>query len=63
MNRIPKEYCEKIINRFDEDIELLIKNGGIYKNKNKSAYNPCGLENQKYEDKFENINYNKQKMI
>ena len=54
-NRIPKEYCEKIINKFDEDIELLIKNGGIYKNKNKSAYNPYGLENQKYEDKFENI--------
>ena len=62
-NRIPKEYCEKIINKFDEDILLLAKNGGHIKTKIKSSYKPYKLESQIYEDHFENIIYNKEKMV
>ena len=59
---MPKEYCEKIINKFDEDIRILVKNGGHIETKIKSSYKPYKLSNQKYEDNFENIIHNKEKM-
>ena len=59
---MPKEYCEKIINKFDEDIRILVKNGGHIETKIKSSYKPYNLSNQKYEDNFENIIHNKEKM-
>ena len=60
-NRIPKSFCEKIINKFDNDINLLAKNGKIVK-KSKSSYGPYKLEKPRYPDEIENIIYNKKIM-
>ena len=60
-NRIPKSYCEKIINKFDKDIILLAKNGKIIK-KSKSSYGPYKLSKPQYPDEIENIIYNKKIM-
>ena len=60
-NRIPKSFCEKIINKFDKDIISLAKNGKIIK-KSKSSYGPYKLSKPKYSDEIENIIYNKKIM-
>ena len=49
--------------KFDNDIESLIKNGGNFvKNRSKSSYKPYKLGPNNYQDKIENIIYNKESM-
>lgn len=61
-NRIPPSYCEKIIEKFNEDIQSVKKNGKFIKNRPKSSYKPYNLAKPKYPDIIENIIYNKEKM-
>ena len=61
-NRVPKNYCKKIVEKFDKDINNLIKNSGHLKNKNTSSYNNYKLNYSAYSDKIENIIYNKSRM-
>ena len=61
-NRVPKNYCKKIVEIFDKDINNLIKNSGYLKNKNTSSYNNYKLNYSAYSDKIENIIYNKSRM-
>ena len=61
-NRVPKNYCKKIVEKFDKDINNLIKNSGHLKNKNTSSYNNYKLNYSAYSDKIENIIYNKSSM-
>ena len=61
-NRVPKNYCKKIVEKFDKDINNLIKSSGHLKNKNTSSYNNYKLNYSAYSDKIENIIYNKSRM-
>ena len=62
-NRVPIDYCKKIMEKFDNDIESLIKNGGNFvKNRSKSSYKSYKLGPNNYQDKIENIIYNKESM-
>ena len=57
-NRIPQSYCEKIIEKFNEDINSLNNKGKIIQ-KSKSSYGPYKLGKPRYPDEIENIIYNK----
>ena len=61
-NRIPISFCEKIIGKFNDDIKLLRKTGGIIRSKPHSSYKNYKLVSPLYSDDLENIIYNKQKM-
>ena len=62
-NRIPKTFCEKIIQKFDSDIKKLTKSrGGLIKYDSKSSYGPYNLSEPRYQDTMENIIYNKKAM-
>jgi len=61
-NRIPISFCEKIIDKFNDDIHLLSKSGGIIKSKSHSSYKNYKLVAPLYSDNMENIIYNKNKM-
>jgi hypothetical protein len=61
-NRVPKSYCKKIIEKFDEDINSLVNKGKIT-NKPKSSYGPFKLCKPQYTDEIENIIYNKKVMM
>jgi len=56
-NRIPTDYCERLFNKFINDIEQLYKNGKIQTKKN--HYKTVNLKKEgTYENKIENIVYN-----
>ena len=62
-NRIPKSFCEKIVQKFDSDIKKLLKSrGGLIKYDSKSSYGPYNLSESQYPDVIENIVYNKNVM-
>ena len=61
-NRIPKIYCQKVVEKFDKDIANIVKNGGHLKNTNTSSYNNYKLKNPAYPDIIENIIFNKSRM-
>ena len=62
-NRIPKSFCEQIVQKFDSDIKKLSNSkGGSIKYDSKSSYGPYNLSESKYNDIIENIIYNKKVM-
>ena len=61
-NRIPVSFCQKIIEKFNSDINSLSKAGGIIKSKAHSSYKNYKLASPLYSDDIENIIYNKKKM-
>ena len=61
-NRIPVSFCQKIIEKFNSDINSLSKTGGIIKGKAHSSYKNYKLASPLYSDDIENIIYNKKKM-
>ena len=58
-NRIPQKYCEKIFNKFIKDMESVHKTGNVSQDESGDS-RIVFKKNGEYEDKIENIVYNKE---